>query len=213
MDISVAEFAGRMKRTLLNPLKRLVSGKSGGGYGKDNLPPLLGRRDARLIFFVENFMVDAAYLPPFERIAVYRKWCGKLEQIIEDTELIIAAMSSEDGIMREQRLLNLLCFLLESVLSAGAITVSEMRFIEGDYAIGNFVPNENIGKLKKRLTAAKNTEANILQGIEEVIALSAGSIRRHREYARQSASSHNLARYQNAFAEYTNEDKKNSSKF
>ena len=57
------------------------------------------------------------------------------------------------------------------------------------------------------MTIAKTTEASILQGIEETIALSADSIRRHREYARQSASSHNLARYSNAFAEYANEAK------
>lgn len=203
MVISAADFAERMKNAVSRPFKKLVSGKSEGGYGKNNLPPLLGRRDARWCSFVAVFSADDIERTSFERIAIYRSWCEILDGVIEDTELIIAAMCSEDGIMREQRLLNMLRFLLENVLAAAEIAVSEIRFTEGEYAIGNFIPAESMGRLRKRIVAAKNTEASILNGIGDIMGLCRDSIRRHREYACKSASSHNLTRYRSAFAEYS----------
>ena len=202
LDISASEFTWRLKRALTAPFRKLVTGGTVGGFCKQNLSPMLGRRDAVVQAFFKAFNTDVMSLTAPERLAVYRKWCGLLEEGISGTERIISALSGQDSTMREQRLLNLLEFFQEGVLSAGEAAVSEIRFFEGDFAVGCMVPQEAMSKLRRRHNAIVGIEAEVINGLHDMLNLTRDSVRRHQEYACKSASSHNLARYRSAYAAF-----------
>ena len=199
------EILGRVRRTLgmLMPGPRR-SDLQVDYLVKQNLSPLLGRRDAAYARIDELWSQELFARSVNERLAIYAGTYALLESAIADSTAVIATLSSPDTERREQRFLAYLEFLRELVNGLNQVTGLERQLAaaEGSEAAA-FVEAKSAREFAHDEHVLNESELALVSRVRELLDRARSRIARYREYTTKNFSASNAQRYEKALRAYT----------
>ena len=201
------EILNRMKRTweLLRPSATPVrqSGRRIDHLVKQNLPPLMGRRDAAYDQATDLLESDLFSRDETGRRQLYGRLCELFDRAVEDTEAILITLASPDTETREKRQLSFFILLRSISIVLDDLSGLEKELFSGenptltDLAIHQ--SEEATLRGEKMLSEA---EINVVNQLRFYCESARPKMERYREYTSKSFSKLYASRYQKAYEAY-----------
>ena len=200
------EILNRMKRTweLLRPSATPVrqSGRRIDHLVKQNLPPLMGRRDAAYDQATELLESDLFSRDETGRRQLYGRLCELFDRAVEDTEAILITLTSPDTETRERRQLNyweLLRQVISTLEALNGLTGKLFHAPADENCCLLVQPGGNLSRDERQLG---ESEISLVNQFRELFESGRQQMLRYREYTAKSFSKSNAERYQKSYQEY-----------
>lgn len=168
---------------------------------KQNLPPLMGRRDAAADRIGDIMTQDIFSWREERRCTHYRDVGALLDSVIVDTRFILSMLSSPDTESREKKLCGYFSLLRDIVRSVDELCkVGIGIFRELDERTSGLLSAEELAGRDEQTVS--ESEIFLVNLCREFSAAAAPKLARYRAYAAKSFSEQNLQRYNNSYHEY-----------
>ncbi|MBQ9502253.1 MAG: hypothetical protein IJU70_08865 [Lentisphaeria bacterium] len=156
---------------------------------KVNLAPLMGRRDAAFDRAADAIGSEISSLPGDRRHAVYDRIARLLALAIQDCDMIISGLSSQDTILREKHLRSFIFTLHTAAATLGDFTtLGDLLKTDAREAIAEFDAQQEKLRLAQSEKLLGSTEENLLDLMRRLFASTHPRLARYREYAKKSFS-------------------------
>lgn len=167
--------------------------------GKMNLPALMGRRDAAYDRAAGMLTGDLFAAAEESRRRSYRRIGTLLRCAAEDTDAILALLSSPDTAVRERKLLAFFNMLAKTVTALEwFIELEATVFSDGDEQLRDFKAVQTGAELARGERMVAETEQDIVNQLRNFFERTQPRVMHYRGYARKSFSPDNAARYERA---------------
>ncbi|MBR7127529.1 MAG: hypothetical protein IKD09_02965 [Lentisphaeria bacterium] len=201
MSISDLLF-GKIKATFTRVIPDMGSHRSGEFLIKQNLAPLMGRRDAAYEFACKLSQIDI-FSCDSERqaeICVALKNC--LESSIRDTEDILNMLSSPDTVKREKNYLILLGAINRMLLVWVELILTREHWRDNAESLSHWSDSATLSVLRLDEEMLGDCEIAVVGRIKNIFEGSQKGILRYRSYMTKSFSGNYLERYTKALEHY-----------
>ena len=170
---------------------------------KVNLAPLMGRRDAAFDRAADAIGSGILAMPGEKRHAVYDRIRRLLTLAIQDCDMIISGLSSQDTILREKHLRSFIFTLRAAAATLGDFTtLGDLLKTDAREAIAEFDAHQEKRRLTQSGKLLDSTEENLLDLMQRLFASTHPRMARYREYAKKSFSPVYAEKYAVAYRSY-----------
>lgn len=197
---------GRVKRTLellRSPAAVRNDGRLIASVLKLNIAPLMGRRDAAIDRAADFLGTDMFSLREDRRLKHYGHICRLLELAMNDCDLIISGLSSQDTLNREKRLRAFISMLYSMCLTIKDSTMLENVILSESTDVFRGLSVEFAGsQLTESEKVLSGTEINLVNRLRDFFARTQPRLTRYREYAKKSFSPVYAEKYSVSYRSY-----------
>jgi len=170
---------------------------------KVNLAPLMGRRDAAFDRAAGAIGSGILAMPGERRHAVYDRISQLLTLAVQDCDMIISGLSSQDTILREKHLRSFIFTLRAAAATLGDFTtLGSLLKTDAQKAIAEFDAQQEKLRLAQSEKLLDSTEENLLDLMCRLFASTHPRMARYREYAKKSFSTVYAEKYTVAYRSY-----------
>ena len=170
---------------------------------KVNLAPLMGRRDAAFDRAAGAIGSGILAMPGERRHAVYDRISQLLTLAVQDCDMIISGLSSQDTILREKHLRSFIFTLRAAAATLGDFTtLGSLLKTDAQKAIAEFDAQQEKLRLAQSEKLLDSTEENLLDLMCRLFASTHPRMARYREYAKKSFSTVYAEKYAVAYRSY-----------
>ena len=170
---------------------------------KLNLSPLMGRRDAAIDRAASFLHSDLFSLHENHRHELYRKTGRILELALEDCDVIIAGLSSQDTLAREKLLRSFIVLLHTTVTTLRNFAALEDTILnESTEIFRELAANQSGSPIAGNEKMLTGTEIDLVNRLRNCFDRTQHRINRYREYAKKSFSPVYAEKYRRAYQSY-----------
>ena len=170
---------------------------------KLNLSPLMGRRDAAVDQAASLIRSDLFSLHESRRLELYRKTGRILELALEDCDVIITGLSSQDTLAREKLLRSFLVLLHTTVVTLRDCAALENTLLnESTEIFRELAANQSGSSIAGNEKMLTGTEINLVNRLRNCFDRTQYRVNRYREYAKKSFSPVYAEKYKRAYQSY-----------
>jgi len=156
---------------------------------KVNLSPLMGRRDAAYDRVADAIGSEILSLSGDRRQAVYNRISRLLATALEDCDMIISGLSSQDTIQREKHLRSFIFTLRAAAVTLENFTaLGDLLKTDAREAIAEFDAQQEKLRLAQSEKLLGSAEENLVDLMQRLFASTHPRLARYREYAKKSFS-------------------------
>lgn len=192
----------KIKATFGKVITQTPPRQNGDFLVKQNLAPMMGRRDAayEIAYKLSSSDIVSCSQQQQAEICAALKMC--LASAINDTEAILSILSSPDTVKRETHYLTLLSAIDRLVSVWTELILAREHWKNNIDKLAHFDEDSTLSSLRLDEDMLGDCEIAVVNRIKNIFETSQKGILRYRSYMTKSFSGNYLERYNKSFANY-----------